>query len=51
MDQKRAKRDSKGYAEMEDILKANSNKPPDVSDVESNETRDKYEKESSNLIR
>ena len=47
MDQKRAKRDSKDYAEMEAILKANSTKPQDVSEVESNEIMDRYEKESS----
>ena len=47
VDQKRAKRDSKGYAEMEAILTANSKSHPNVSEVENNESRDKDAKESS----
>ena len=47
VDQKRAKRDSKGYAEMETILKANSTKPHGVSEVIKDEIMIRDEKESS----
>ena len=47
VDKKRAKGDSKGYAEMETILKANSTKPQDVSEVRKDEIMIRDEKESS----
>ena len=47
VDKKRAKGDAKGYAEMETILKANSTKPQDISEVEKDEIMIRDEKESS----
>ena len=47
VDKKRAKGDSKGYAEMETILKANSTKPQHISEVGKDEIMIRDEKESS----
>ena len=42
VDQKGEKRDSKGFAEMEAILTANSTKPQDVSEVRKDEIMNLY---------
>ena len=47
VDKKRAKGDSKAYAEMETILKANSTKPQHISEVGKDEIMIRDDKESS----